>query len=134
MPEGDLTINGQGTISGYSSNNNYWIALWVYGGKATINGGTFTNEGTGTDTQYDLIYASFGGELVINGGEFKGKTPAWLLNIQDSDRATTSIEVKGGKFYGLDPSNSLSEGAGTNFVAEGFTVVEDNGVFTVVAE
>ena len=134
MQEGDLTINGNGTISGYTSNNSYWIAVWVYGGKATINGGTFTNEGTGADAQYDLMYASFGGELVINGGEFKSKTPAWILNIKDSDRETTSIEVKGGKFYGLNPSNSAAEGVGTNFVAEGYTVVEDNDVFTVVAE
>ena len=127
---GDLTINGEGTISGVGKSD-YAIALRAHeGGRITINGGTYTNEGAGDDEAYDLIYASKGGEVVINGGTFKGQTPDWLLNLQDNTGA--SIIVNGGTFVGYNPAESHTENPVANFVAEGYTVVENDGVFTVV--
>ena len=129
---GDLTINGEGTINGVGDSV-YAIALRAHdGGKITINGGTYTNEGAGTDEAYDLIYASKGGEVVINGGTFKGTTPQWLLNLQDNTGAR--IVVNGGTFVGYNPAESHTENPVANFVAEGYTVVEKDGAYTVVAE
>ena len=55
------------------------------------------------------------------------------LNIKDKDRDNSSITVYGGKFYGFDPANNLSEGKNTNFVAEGYKSIEiEEGVFEVM--
>ena len=134
---GTLTLNGQGTINGLGANA-YSMAVWATeNGKVVINDGYFTNEGATANVDpahFDLIYASGNAQIEINGGEFKCQTPAWTLNVKDKDRATASIVVKGGKFHGFNPSNCASECPNTNFVAPGYKVVEDNGVFTVMPE
>lgn len=135
---GTLTLKGQGTINGVGKND-YSMALWAKeNGTIIIEDGYFTNEGANTDNNpdhFDLIYASGNGQIEINGGEFKCQTPKWTLNIKDRDRATASITVKGGKFHGFNPSNCETEGANTNFVAPGYTVVEETeGVFVVIPE
>ena len=115
------------------------MAVWAKGGKVTIEGGTFENGGDGCD----LIYASHGGKVYIYGGEFKAteRTGAEsgtqnthsALNIKDTHRGSSEIVVYGGKFYGFDPANNLSEGPNTNFVAEGYKSVEiSEGVWEVV--
>ena len=133
---GNLTINGEGLINGVG-NNNYNMAIWVNGGTCTINGGTFTNVGAvdknDPNGHFDLIYVK-GGTLVINGGEFKGQTPAWLVNTHDGHRETSTIVINGGVFHGFNPANNATEGVGTNYVADGYKVVETDGVYTVVAE
>ena len=135
--EGTLTLGGKGTINGLGKNA-YSMAVWATdNGKVVINDGLFTNIGASSDfdsEHFDLIYASGNGQIEINGGEFKCETPKWTLNIKDKDRATANIVVKGGKFHGFDPSNCETEGPNTNFVAEGYKVVEENGVFIVMPE
>lgn len=135
--EGTLTLAGSGTIDGVGKND--WnMALWAKdNGKIIINDGYFTNVGAIANVDpahFDLIYASGNGQIEINGGEFKCQTPAWTLNVKDKDRATASIIVKGGKFHGFNPADCASEGEHTNFVAPGYKVVEENGIFTVIAE
>ena len=137
VTKGTLTLNGNGIIDSIGKND--WnMALWAKdNGKIIINNGFFTNVGATANVDpehFDLIYASGNGQIEINGGEFECQTPAWILNVKDKDRATASIVVKGGKFHGFDPSNCASEGPNTNFVAPGYKVVEENGVFTVMPE
>ena len=134
----ELTINGNGKIIAQEAK--YSMAVWANGGKVIINGGKFYNNGNNSD----LIYASNNGVVEIYGGEFhanknegasgtKNVYPA--LNIKDKDRNNSSITVYGGKFYGFDPSNYVSEGENTNFVAEGYKSVEiEEGVFEVMPE
>lgn len=135
---GTLTLNGKGTINGVGKND--WnMAVWATNnGKVVINDGYFTNVGATAEVDpahFDLVYASGNGQIEINGGEFKCETPKWTLNVKDKDRATASIAVKGGKFYGFNPANCESEGPNTNFVAPGYKVVEETeGVFVVMAE
>ena len=135
--EGTLTLNGSGVINGLG-NNAYSMALWATeNGKVVINAGYFTNVGAYSENDgehFDLIYASGNGQIEINGGEFVCETPRWTLNIKDKDRETASIVVKGGRFHGFDPSNCDVEGEGTNFVAPGYKVVEEDGVFVVMPE
>ena len=52
---------------------------------------------------------------------------------------TAKVIIQGGTFINFDPSNNSAEGAGTNFVADGYKVVpqtQTNGdiCYTVVAE
>lgn len=135
--EGTLTLDGDGIINGVGKND--WnMALWAKGNsKVVINGGYFTNEGAAANVDpdhFDLIYASENAQVEINGGEFKCQTPRWTLNIKDKNRTTASIIVKGGKFHGFNPANCDVEGKGTNFVAPGYKVVEENGIFEVIPE
>lgn len=133
VTNGTLTLNGKGTINGLG--NNIWsIAVWVKeNGKLVINDGYFTNVGAYSEEDsehFDLIYAADNAQIEINGGEFKCETPKWTLNIKNNSRETASIVVKGGKFHGFNPAEA-EEG---NFVAPGYKVVEENGVFTVMPE
>ena len=125
---GELIIDGDGIIKTQPAK--YAMAVWAQGGTVIINGGKFYNEGEGSD----LIYASAGGKVYIYGGEFypnsmqegvAGTANDYsALNIKDSDRATSEIVVYGGKFYNFNPADNVSEGPGTNFVAEGYESVE----------
>ena len=137
ITDGTLTLEGKGTINGVGKND-WSMAIWATdNGKVVINDGYFTNVGAETENDpehFDLIYASVNGQIEINGGEFKCQTPKWTLNIKDKDRATAAIVVKGGKFHNFDPSNCDVEGPNTNFVVEGYKVVETNGIFEVISE
>lgn len=123
-----LTLDGTGTVNSVG-NNNYSMAVWANGGDVIINGGTYTNVGAGADTHYDLIYAKNGGTVTINGGEFICQTPFWTLN--KNDKTNGDIVVKGGKFYGYNPSVSNTENPTANFVAEGYEVKADGEYYVV---
>lgn len=135
----DLVLNGNGVVEAQAAK--YSMAVWAQGGTVTINGGTYVNAGEGSD----LIYASNGGKVYIYGGEFKpcekqegvdGTQDKYCaLNIKDRDRNICEIKVYGGKFYGFNPADNLSEGPNTNFVAEGYKSVEvETGVWEVIPE
>lgn len=134
----DLTIEGDGEV--IASEAKYSMAVWVDGGHVIIKGGSFYNNGNNSD----LIYASKNALVEIYGGEFhanknegdKGtKNPYPALNIRDKDRGTAKIVVYGGKFFGFNPADNLSEGPATNFVADGYKSVEiEPGVWEVIAE
>ena len=137
VTDGTLTLNGNGTVNGLGKND-YSLAVWAKdNGKVIINNGYFTNVGASSvedGAHFDLIYASGNAQIEINGGEFKCETPKWTLNIKDKDRATANIVVKGGKFHGFNPATSDIEGADFCFLAPGYKVVEEDGVFVVMPE
>jgi hypothetical protein len=79
---------------------------------------------------------SNGGNVEIYGGEFiatpKGVEPGTgndysALNVKNIDYqlGESSITVYGGRFYKFNPADNMSEGAHTNFVAEGYESVQD---------
>lgn len=126
-----LTIDGEGTIEAVTGNDGYAV---IADGTVIINGGTFKS---GYDENGDanaVVYARGNGKITVNGGNFPNDDPAkFVLNKKDADRATTTIEVKGGTFGAFNPGNNVSEGAGTNFLAEGYSSVElTPGVWTVM--
>ena len=124
--DADTTINATenggidtGTNGGYGINVRNGATL-------TINGGNYYGGGTAVQVQK--------GTLIINGGTFaveKYENEAYgynfLLNCLDSayKNGTAKIIVKGGTFVNFDPSNNLAEGAGTDFVADGYKVVSE---------
>lgn len=131
VQSGNLTINGEGSM--VAKENDCYV-LDVRGGELTINGGTYNGN-------ISAVY-SFEGVVNVAGGSFdvqqldakKGK--AFMLNCLDTayKNGTASIVVTGGSFNGFNPAANAAESADdtTNFVAEGYTVNENEGVFTVV--
>ena len=134
----NLEVNGEGTIHAEGA-----YGLWnnATAGKIVINGGNI-------EAQTHAVYAE-NGVIEINGGTFKltnadtaerdaNGNLRFLINCLDKNykAGTAKIIVKGGKFYEFDPANNVAEGAGTNFVAEGYQSVEstEDGkkVYTVV--
>lgn len=131
---GEVTIEDNGEI--VAQDANYSMAVWANGGTVIIKDGVFRNAGQSCD----LIYASNGGKVYIYGGDFyatpKGSEPGTgndfsALNIKNSDINICEIKVYGGRFYKFNPADNLSEGPGTNFVAEGYKS-EQEGDFWVV--
>ena len=110
------------------------------GAAVTINDGYYYGGGTAVQVQE--------GTLIINGGTFACEpysNPTYgynfLINCLDSayKNGTAKVVIQGGTFINFDPSNCTAEGAGTNFVADGYKVVpqtQTNGDiwYTVVAE
>ena len=132
--EGGLTtLSGNGNLNATLGADNYSMAIWAVDGTVVINDGLYTNATDGSDRGTDLVYASRNGKVIINGGIFEAANPEWTLNCKDVDykAGTANIIVKGGKFKNFDPSNSKAEGAGTNFVAEGYHAVKDGDYYVV---
>ena len=128
---GKLTINGEGTIEAVSGNDGFTI---ISEGELVINGGTYKSGVDADGAANAVIYARGEGKVFVNGGYFPNdNNSTFVLNKKDADRATTTIEVRGGRFVGFDPMNNAAENAGTNFVAEGYKSVEvETNVWEVV--
>ena len=126
---GELTINGDGTIEAVTGNDGYTV---ISEGLLIINGGTYKSGVDANGEPNAVIYARGNGKVFVNGGEFPNENASkFVLNKKDSARATTEISVAGGKFKNFDPANNFAEGEGTNFLKDGFTTVEQDGWFVV---
>lgn len=132
---GDKVNPGEGVYKG----GPYVAHVNGEGIVVTVNGGNYYGGGT--------VFNVEKGTLIVSGGFFQ-VTPdidtndyRYVLNCIDANykNGTANIIVKGGTFVNFDPSNNLAEGAGTNFVADGYHVVSEtqtNGDiwYTVVAD
>ena len=109
------------------------------GANLTINNGYYYGGGTAVQVQK--------GTVTITGGTFACEPFGdpygynFLINCIDAayKDGTAKVIIKSGTFINFDPSNNSAEGAGTNFVADGYKVVREtqsNGDiwYTVVAE
>ena len=120
----DTTINA-GENGGIDTGVNGAYAINVMNGaNLVINGGTYYGGGTAVQVQK--------GTVTINGGHFAVEAFSnpdygceFMLNCIDAayKNGTAKIIVKGGTFVNFNPANCKAEGAGTNFVAEGYGVV-----------
>ncbi len=126
-----LTIGGEGKIVADASTGCYAIAVNNYT-TLNITGGTYVGHTTAVQAdKYSTVNIS-GGFFAVNGG-----SGDFLLNRVDGTRA--KIVVTGGTFVNFNPADNAADGAGTNYVKAGYTVVsevQDNGDvwYTVVAE
>ena len=124
-----LTIEGNGTIEAVSGNDGYAV---IAKGIVNIEGGTFKAGVDENGAPNAVVYARDKGKVYVKGGVFPNdNNSAYVLNKRDADRAKTTIEVTGGRFYKFNPENNAAEGAGTNFCKEGCTV-EENGDWYIV--
>lgn len=137
--DADTTINA-GENGGIDTGRNGGYALNVReGANLTITGGSYYGGGTAVQVQEGTLTITGGHFAVEAFGEPYGYN--FLLNCIDTayKNGTANIIVKGGTFVNFDPSNNTAEGAGTNFVADGYKVVsasKTNGEvwYTVVPE
>ena len=120
--DADTTINASDN-GGIDTGKNGGYALNVRNGaNLTINNGYYYGGGTAVQVQK--------GTLTINGGTFACEPFSgsygynFLINCIDSayKNGTAKVIIKGGTFVNFDPSNNSAEGAGTNFVADGYKV------------
>ena len=124
----NLDIKGNGEID-YGSNPLIWLSDKE--SKITIYDGKFYSGNSN-----ECIYSEKG-TIEILGGEFHNVHEEgqknYLLNCLDANYKSgiANIIVKGGKFYGFDPSNCESEGPETNFVAEGYQSIDKGDYFEV---
>ena len=122
----DTTINA-GKDGGIDTGVNGGYGINVNDGATlTINGGYYYGGGTAVQVQK--------GTLIINGGTFACEpysNPTYgynfLINCVDGayKNGTAKAIIQGGTFINFDPSNCTAEGAGTNFVADGYKVVSE---------
>ena len=122
--DADTTINA-GENGGIDTGVNGGYGINVRkGAKLTITGGNYYGGGTAVQVQE--------GTLTITGGHFAVEPFSdarygyeFMLNCIDAayKNGTAKIIVKGGTFVNFNPANCKAEGAGTNFVAEGYKVV-----------
>ena len=121
---GSLTIKGEGEIFAATDNGTPYCAVWAYG-DAVVNiyGGDY-KVGYPAGDYNDLIYAKENAVINIYGGKFynSGKENAFVLNLKDG--STADINVYGGAFEKFNPANNNSEGANTNFVADGLRATQ----------
>ena len=137
--DADTTIN-TGKNGGIDTGVNGGYALNVRkGANLTITGGSYYGGGTAVQVQEGTLTITGGHFAVEAFGEPYGYN--FLLNCIDSayKNGSAKIIVKGGTFVNFDPSNNAAEGAGTNFVADGYKVVsasQTNGEvwYTVVPQ
>ena len=137
--DADTTIKA-GSDGGIDTGVNGGYGINVRNGATLIiDGGTYYGGGTAVQVQK--------GTLVIRDGFFEVEPFGapygynFLLNCLDGayKDGTANIVVTGGTFVNFDPSNNTAEGAGTDFVADGYRVVsekKENGDiwYTVVSE
>ena len=120
-----LTVDGNGK---FAAKENDCFAVDVQdGATVTIKSGTFIGN-------IHAVYV-FEGTATIEGGFYyvqqkysdATKADGFVLNCYDANRenGTAKIIVKGGTFVNFNPADCWAEGAHTNFVADGYSVISE---------
>ena len=120
-----ITVDGNGK---FRAKKNDCFAVDVQdGAEVTIKNGTFIGN-------IHAVYV-FEGTAIIEGGFYSvqqkynvaGKENGFVLNCYDANRenGTAKIIVKGGTFVNFNPADCWAEGAHTNFVADGYSVISE---------
>ena len=121
----NLTITGNGT---FKAKENDSFAVDVQdGATVTIENGTFIGN-------IHAVYV-YEGTANIKGGFYSvqqkysdaAKADGFVLNCYDANRkaGTAKIIVTGGTFVNFNPADCWAEGAHTNFVASGYSVISE---------
>lgn len=139
--KGKLTINGDGEVfcegnttrkSNVTTQPSNTCISVLEGGHLIINGGNYS-VGTDVDKKCNsTIYVENvgkAGKVEIYGGTFTNANAqgsnvhSFVLN-QDDQLTEKCITVYGGTFIGFNPADNTSDGANTNYVAEGYKSVK----------
>lgn len=135
---GGIIVNGNLTITGYRGLFGDPTGESV-GYLFNINDGASVTIDTDNDVtfQWGLSCAQMQGntaKLIINGGkwiggEYNGKF--WTLNKIDAYKESQII-IKGGKFYKFNPAESHTEDPAENWLADGYTAVQNGDWYEVI--
>ena len=134
-----LTVKGNGTFK--AKENDCYAVDVRDGSELVIEDGTFIGNVHAVYVLKGTAYIKGGFYSVQQKYPEANKANEFVLNCYDANRAngTAKIIVTGGTFVNFNPANCQAEGANTNFVADGYTVVstrQTNGDvwYTVVAK
>jgi len=122
--DGEVTVKS----GRFLAKENDCYAVDVQGGATVvIEGGTFAGN-------IHAVYV-YEGKAIIKGGFFSVQQPypktgleyEFVINCYDGNREneTASVEIMGGTYVNFNPADNTAEGAHTNFVAAGYTVVSE---------
>lgn len=122
--DGEVTVKS----GSFLAKENDCYAVDVQGGATVvIEGGTFAGN-------IHAVYV-YEGKAIIKGGFFSVQQPypktgleyEFVINCYDGNRenGTASVEIRGGTYVNFNPADNTAEGAHTNFVADGYTVVSE---------
>lgn len=122
--DGEVTVKS----GSFLAKENDCYAVDVQGGATVvIEGGTFAGN-------IHAVYV-YEGKAIIKGGFFSVQQPypktgleyEFVINCYDGNRenGTASVEIMGGTYVNFNPADNTAEGAHTNFVADGYTVVSE---------
>ena len=121
----ELTITGNGTFQ--AKENDCYAVDVQDGATVTIENGTFVGN-------IHAVYV-LEGTAYIKGGFYSvqqkypdvSKANEFVLNCYDANReaGTAKIIVTGGTFVNFNPADCQAEGAHTNFVADGYSVISE---------
>lgn len=135
---GGIIVNGNLTITGYSGLFGDPTGESV-GYLFNINDGASVTINTDNNVTFQcgLSCAQMQGntaKLIINGGkwiggEYNGKF--WTLNKIDAYKESQII-IKGGKFYKFNPAESHTEDPAENWLADGYTAVQNGDWYEVI--
>jgi len=119
VDNGAALVIGNGTVDASSD-----YALYAKEGTLVVESGSYS--------AYTSAVQVNKASVTINGGRFEG-SETYLLNCLDAayNNGDAKITVKGGEFVGFNPADNAAEGQGTNFVAEGYSTTEIDGVYTI---
>lgn len=125
---GKLTINGEGEVYCEGGTGNNSAIMVDDNGELIINGGTYNVATDKSGKCNSTIYAiSATCKIEINGGVFMNEEGsnghAFVLNQLD-EITGNCFSVKGGTFIGFNPADNSSDGAHTNYVADGYRSVK----------
>ncbi len=129
--DGDLTINGNGTLLAKDKGAEHVIILSaVDGAVVTINGGDFVSEGS------TAVYATRGAKVNIYGGTYSAVAyngQMFTLDVNEKEAVLGVINVYGGTFHNFDPANHTTDGTYTNKVMDGYHSIKDGDNYVVSA-
>ena len=122
----NLTITGNGTFQ--AKENDCYAVDVQDGATVTIENGTFIGN-------IHAVYV-LEGTAYIKGGFYSvqqkypdaNKANEFVLNCYDANyknNKSANIIVTGGTFVNFNPADCKAEGAGTNFVADGYSVISE---------
>ena len=118
-----LTVKGNGTFK--AKENDCYAVDVRDGSKLVIEDGTFIGNVHAVYVLEGTAYIKGGFYSVQQKYPDANKANEFVLNCYDANRAngTAKIIVTGGTFVNFNPADCQAEGAHTNFVADGYTVV-----------
>ena len=129
--DGNLTINGNGTILAKDTGAEHVTALSaVDGAVVRINGGDFVSEGS------TAVYATRGAEVNIYGGTYSAVAyngQMFTIDVNEAEEVLGVINVYGGTFHNFDPANHTNDGTYTNKVMDGYHSIKDGDNYVVSA-
>ena len=140
-----LTITGNGTFIAAPTynggvidpNDTDWGYVFIVGQRKSgttdgISGNLVIENGNFYSNDASVISVT-NGSVTINDGTFEAAGDLDLNCIDDMyDAGKATITVKGGIFVGFNPENNASEGAKTNFCADGYVALKNlDGMYVV---